>query len=127
MLDTWRGHAAEQVVAQELRVVLDRKYLSDQHFWVRDKKGATAEVDFVWQWGERLIPIEVKAGHNSYLRSLHSFMDNAPQADLAVRIWAEPFSMDTVKTQQGKEFRLINLPFYEVGVLPDVLALYLQG
>lgn len=127
LLDTWRGHAAEQVVAQELRVVLDRKYLSDQHFWVRDKKGATAEVDFVWQWGERLIPIEVKAGHNSHLRSLHSFMDNAPQADLAVRIWAEPFSMDTVKTQQGKEFRLINLPFYEVGVLPDVLALYLQG
>lgn len=54
-------------------------------------------------------------------------MDNAPQADLAVRIWAEPFSVDTVKTQQGKEFRLINLPFYEVGVLPDVLALYLKA
>lgn len=126
LLDTWRGHAAEQVVAQELRVVLDRYYMSDLHFWVRDKAGTTAEVDFVWQWGEKLIPIEVKAGHNSRLRSLHSFMDNAPLADWAVRIWAEPFSVDTVRTQRGKDFRLINLPFYLVGVLPDVLALYLN-
>lgn len=38
LLDVWKGHAAEQIVAQELRIVLDRNYRNEQFFWVRDKK-----------------------------------------------------------------------------------------
>lgn len=38
LLDVWKGHAAEQIVAQELRVVFDRNYRNEQYFWVRDKK-----------------------------------------------------------------------------------------
>ncbi|MCM1109266.1 MAG: AAA family ATPase [Clostridium sp.] len=121
LLDTWRGYAAEQVVAQELRVALDRHYLAEQHFWVRDKKGATAEVDFVWQRGNQLIPIEVKAGRNAHLRSIHVFMEQAPQTEVAVRVWGEPFSVDSVTTSAGRTFRLVNLPFYMVEALPEVL------
>ena len=49
LLDTWRGRSAEHIVAQELRVVLDRHYREHQYFWIRDKKGSSAELDFVWQ------------------------------------------------------------------------------
>jgi hypothetical protein len=87
----------------------------------RDKQGSDAEVDFVWQRDSQLIPIEVKSGHNSKLKSLHLFMDEAPH-DIAVRVWSQPFSVDEVKTQKGKKFRLINLPFYYVGVLDKVLT-----
>lgn len=38
LLDVWKGHAAEQIVAQELRIVLDRNYRNEQYFWVRDKR-----------------------------------------------------------------------------------------
>jgi hypothetical protein len=47
-------------------------------------------------------------------------MDECPH-DWAVRVWSQPFSIDKVKTQAGKEFNLINLPFYYVGVLEKVL------
>ncbi|MDE7102229.1 MAG: ATPase, partial [Bacteroidales bacterium] len=67
-----------------------------------------------------LIPIEVKSGNNAHLRSLHRFMDKAPH-DIAVRFWAEPFSVDSVTTPSGKSFRLFNLPYYYAGSLETLL------
>lgn len=121
LLDVWKGHAAEQIVAQELRVVLDRNYRNEQYFWVRDKKGSTAEVDFVWQYQSAILPIEVKSGTNAHLRSLHSFMSSPDAPGIAVRIWPGQFGIDDVVSPSGHPFRLINLPFYYVGVLDRVL------
>lgn len=126
LLDTWRGRSAEHIVAQELRVVLDRHYHEQQFFWIRDKKGATAEVDFVWQEGTDIIPIEVKAGTNSHLRSLHTFVNNCDRRVAAVRIWSGPLSIQDIETPspENKPFRLINLPFYYAGQLDKVIAKY---
>lgn len=121
LMDVWKGHAAEQVVAQELRVVLDRNYRNEQYYWVRDKKGATAEVDFVWQHRAQLLPIEVKSGTNAHLRSLHSFMTMADAPNVAIRIWPGPYRVDDLVSPSGHAFRLINLPFYDVGILDVVL------
>ena len=121
LTDVWKGHAAEQIVAQELRIALDRNYRNEQFFWVRDKKGATAEVDFVWQHNTSIIPIEVKSGTNAHLRSLHSFMDTADSTDVAIRIWPGKYGIDEVTTPKGKTFRLINLPFYYVGMIDKVI------
>jgi hypothetical protein len=38
-----------------------------------------------------------------------------------VRVWSQPLSVDVVRTQTGKEFRLINVPFYYVCVLEKLL------
>ena len=121
LMDTWQGAIAEHIVAQQLQVLLDEQYISDLHFWVRDKQGSNAETDFVWQKGTQIIPVEVKCGKNAHLRSLHSFMDLSG-GDLAVRIWSGPYSIDDVKTVAGKSFRLINLPFYYLGILPKILS-----
>lgn len=123
LLDTWRGRAAEQIVAQELRVVLDRHYQESQYFWVRDKQGSTAEVDFIWQNGMSIIPIEVKSGTNSHLRSLHVFANNCEQHVTAIRVWSGEFSVQDIATAapQSRPFRLINLPFYYVGQIDKVL------
>jgi len=122
ILDAWRGKIAEQIVAQEL-LALDSRVSNQRNFWVRNKKDSDAEVDFVLQQDSKVIPIEVKSGHNAKLKSLHLFMDEAPH-DIAVRVWSQPFFIDEVTTQKGKKFRLINLPFYYVGVLEEVLKEY---
>lgn len=123
LLDTWRGRAAEHIVAQELNVLKDKYYKENLFFWVRDKKGADAEVDFVWIQNSQVIPIEVKTGHNSKLASLHVFMDECPH-NFAIRVWNNPFSVDDVKTRNGKQFRLVNLPFYYVGIIDEVVNKY---
>lgn len=121
LLDVWKGYAAEQIVAQELRVVLDRNYRNEQFYWVRDKKGTTAEVDFIWQHNSSLIPIEVKAGTNAHLRSLHSFMSQPDASDIAIRVWPGQFGTDEVVSPTGHRFRLVNVPFYYVGVIDTLL------
>ncbi len=117
IMDVWRGRVAEQVVAQEL-LTLDDRVTYRRSFWMRDKKGSDAEVDFIVQNGSRIIPVEVKSGHNARLKSLHSFMDIAPH-HIAVRIWSKPFDVSMVKTGKGKEFRLISLPFYYISKLHE--------
>ena len=122
ILDAWRGKIAEQIVAQEL-LALDSRVSNQRNFWVRNKKDSDAEVDFVLQYDSKVIPIEVKSGHNAKLRSLHLFMEEAPH-DIAVRVWSQPFSVDEVFTQTGKKYKLINLPFYYIGVLEEILNEY---
>jgi predicted AAA+ superfamily ATPase len=119
IMDVWRGHIAEQITAQEL-LTLNDKVSQQRCFWVKGKD--TAEVDFVWAYDSHLFPIEVKNGHNSHLRSIHSFIDMAP-IDVAIRIWSQPFSINDVCTTVGKKpFRLINMPFYMIGSLEKILS-----
>lgn len=123
LLDTWRGRAAEQIVAQELRIVLDNVYRDKQYFWVRDKKGTKAEVDFIWQYGSMIIPIEVKAGTNAHLRSLHSFVNISKQPVTAIRIWSGNYFVQEASTPapENKPYKLINVPFYYIGQLLTIL------
>lgn len=117
MADHWRGHLAEQVVAQEL-LALDTSVSQRRSFWAKPNNGA--EVDFVIRHRSRLYPIEVKSGTNAHLRSLQVFIDSSP-INLAIRVWSAPYSIDHLHTPQGKPFRLLNLPFYLIGQLPQLL------
>ena len=123
LLDTWRGRAAEQIVAQELRVLLDNKFQEKQYYWVRDKKGTTAEIDFIWQQNAQIIPIEVKTGLHSHLRSLHSFVNTADRHVTAVRFWSGEFSVQDTFTPEPEKrpYRLVNVPFYYIGQLEEIL------
>lgn len=117
MVDSWRGHIAEQVVAQELQA-LDDRVSSRRSFWARANNGA--EVDFIITYKSKIYPVEVKSGTNAHLRSLQVFIDNSP-ADIAVRVWSNPFSVDNLTTTNGKQFRLINLPFYLIWRIDSIL------
>ena len=118
--DAYRGHIAEQVVAQEL-LAHTTKVSERRYYWIGGKRNSTAEVDFVWKRQPYVLPIEVKSGINAHLRSLHLFMSNAPH-DLAIRVWSNRMSIDEVKEPgTGKMFRLLNLPYYYVGVLDKVI------
>lgn len=119
LLDAWRGAAAEQIVAQELRS-LSSEVGFKRNFWMRNKRGSTAEVDFVWVQEGTIIPIEVKSGHNAHLKSIHQFMDTSKE-NISVRIWSGSYGIDDVKTINGKTFRLINLPFYLISCLPEII------
>ena len=125
VMDVWRGRIAEHVVAQEL-LALTPDVNASRLFWVKGNGGAnSAEVDFVLQMDGDLVPIEVKSGHNSHLRSLHSFVD-ASDVAVAVRVWSQPFSVDDVFTTiHHKPFRLLNVPFYLLGELPSIIQAHL--
>ena len=117
--DVWRGRIAEHIVAQEL-VAYDNSLSLHRNYWRRDKQGSDAEIDFLYQYQSMLIPIEVKSGHNARLKSLHIYMDMVSH-NIAVRVWSNPFSINEVKTPNGKTFKLLNIPFYYVGQIERIL------
>lgn len=117
--DAYRGHVAEHVVAQEL---MSHSVRVGEHrfYWVGGNRNSSAEIDFVWKRQPWLLPIEVKSGTNARLRSLHIYMSEAPH-DVAIRVWSKGFSIDDVRCGTGKTFRLVNVPFYYVGILDRVM------
>jgi len=120
ILDLWKGRIAEHIVAQEL-LALNNRIDVRRSFWVRGKGGDSAEIDFIYQKDSRVYPIEVKAGRNSHLRSIHSFI-NASNIDVGIRVWSGPYSIEQqYTTLLQKPFRLVNLPFYLVNRLDSVL------
>lgn len=115
----YRGRLAEHIVGQQL-MAMDSKQHRKPLFWVREKAGASAELDFIHLYKGLPIPVEVKSGKSGTLRSLHEYMRRV-DFDLAVRLYAGGISLETVTTRYGKTFRLLNLPYFLCGQLDAYL------
>lgn len=117
--ELWNGDIAEHIVAQELlgaTTTFDEKRL----FWVRDARNSQAEVDFVIRYKSHLLPIEVKTGANSKLRSLHLFMEESKE-NIALRLWNGPMTSDVITRSDGRPFTLYNIPLYYAGHLHTLM------
>ena len=108
--ESWKGKIAEHIVGQELIAATD-SVLEQRNFWVRNAKNSQAEIDFVVQIDALLLPVEVKSGHNSKIKSMHLFMEES-KSDLAIRFWNNPFTKDQIELPSGKKYTLLNIPFY---------------
>ena len=117
----YQGTMIEHLVGQEL-LAFQHQSVSALHFWVREKKTSVAEIDYVFPFEGQLIPVEVKSGSQGKLRSLHLFMDAAPH-NIAVRFYAGEVSITKATTPAGKQFNLLNLPYYAVSQMEKYLAL----
>ena len=120
----YRGLIAEHIVRQELMAV-DATKNRKHPFWVRAKKQSNAEVDILLQHKNYIIPVEVKAGKTGMLRSLHAFMNRASHA-YAVRLYAGELEVSKVATTQGKQYQLLNLPYYLAGRLHEYVEWFVD-
>jgi predicted AAA+ superfamily ATPase len=117
--NVYHGTVIEHIVGQEL---LARQYsaLRGLAFWVREKSASSAEVDYLFSYKGKLVPIEVKSGATGTLRSLAVFMDLAPH-NIAVRLYAGEILISTITTAGGKTVNLLNLPYYLVSQIEKYL------
>lgn len=106
----YQGILAEHIVGQELLAV-DMRTSRKPSFWVREKKQSNAEVDYIIQSGQYLIPVEVKAGKTGSLRSLHQFVERSVHP-FAVRLNARPVEKVNAVTPPGKQYVLLSLPYF---------------
>jgi len=114
------GALAEQFVGQELLGSLPHGRTPELHFWMREAKSSTAEVDYLLEHGPRVVPIEVKAGRTGRLRSLHQFV-RAHHPPLAVRLNSDTPS-DLLIGEGSTSTRLLSLPLYFAGQVQRILT-----
>jgi len=114
-----KGKIAEHIVGQEIMSHSD-SVSAQRNFWVRDAKNSRAELDFVVQTESQIVPVEVKSGHNSKIKSMHLFME-VSKHDFAIRFWNNPMQKDIIELKNGKKYMLLSLPFYYAEVLDIIL------
>ena len=118
----YKGAAMEHLIGQ-LLISQGGEEIMPLSYWQRDKRGSSAEIDYVYRHRGKLIPIEVKAGACGTLKSLHLFMEKSPQ-DLAIRFYDGEFRVQSVERKEGKTFTLLNIPLALVGNLKEYVLMY---
>jgi uncharacterized protein len=116
----YKGSIIEHIVGQEI-LVSNFSVLHEIQFWTKEKKDATAEIDYILLHENNLIPIEVKQGATGTLKSLHLYMDIVSH-NWAIRLYNGPIKIDELKTSSGKKFYLLNLPHYLGGKLYEYIT-----
>ena len=69
-----RGAIAELFVGLELLKGTSCFHPTSLYYWQREKYQSSAQIDFLIQKGTQIIPVEVKAGTQGAMQSLHLFM-----------------------------------------------------
>lgn len=123
-----KGHVAEQFIAQHLAYIGKSNVSPSLTYWLREGRAGNAEVDFVTQLGQAIVPVEVKAGKSGSLKSLHQFA-NQKETETAVRFDLNTPSVHHVSHALGQrgesaraEFDLLSLPLYMIEELPRILG-----
>jgi uncharacterized protein len=123
--NAYRGAIISHMITQELMSINTTK-ATKANFWVREKKQSTAEVDLIIQHKNLVIPIEIKSGKEGTLKSLHQFID-ATNHPYAIRLYAGEFSIEEHTTREGKEYFLMNLPYYLGTHLKDYIEYFISN
>jgi hypothetical protein len=100
-----RGSIAEAFVGQELLCYSNPHQKTDLYFWKRQAKSSTAEVDFLYEYDQKIVPIEVKSGDGRTLKSMLMFLGEHSGSSYGVR-----FSEQTYSQWQKIDFK----PLYAV-------------
>jgi uncharacterized protein len=88
-----KGEIIEAFVGQELLAYANPHAKSYLYYWQRNVPGSAAEVDYLIQQGENVVPIEVKSGSGKTLKSLHLFLESHPHTPYGLRFSTQNYSI----------------------------------
>ncbi|MDO8928439.1 MAG: ATP-binding protein [Bacteroidota bacterium] len=123
------GMLAEQFIAQELLCIQTAWISPELFYWSREERNSNAEVDYIFQYKNKIYPVEVKAGKTGTLKSMQMYLYEK-KLDKGIR-----FNMDLPNKGQFKtkvnapgtnaelSWNLLSLPLYMVSELKRLIDL----
>lgn len=87
-----KGAIVEAFIGQEILAYSLPIAKSSLYYWHRESRGSQAEVDYLYQREGDIIPIEVKSGSGTSLKSLHLFLQEHPQTPYGIRVSTHNYS-----------------------------------
>jgi predicted AAA+ superfamily ATPase len=102
-----QGAITEAFVGQELLAYGSPIRKGELYYWMREKKGGLAEVDYVWGIAGKVIPIEVKSGLTGSLKSIQIFLEKKTASPYGLVFSQRNYFKD-------KNRRLIRYPLYAI-------------
>lgn len=87
-----KGPIVEAFVGQEIMTYLDPASAPALYYWHKEAKEHAAEVDYLVQQGEFVIPIEVKSGEGRTLKSMNIFLESHQKSPYGIRFSVQNYS-----------------------------------
>ncbi len=88
-----KGMLTESLVGQELLAYSSPSQKTHLFYWGRNVFGSEAEVDYIIEQNNHIIPIEVKGGYGSTLRSMRMFLKKHPNTPYGLRFSTHNYSV----------------------------------
>jgi predicted AAA+ superfamily ATPase len=88
-----KGAIIESFVGQEFLAYSDPTRMSKLYYWQRHARSSSAEIDYLIQQKEHIIPVEVKGGPGTTLKSMHAFLSSHPQSPYGIRFSTQNYSV----------------------------------
>jgi predicted AAA+ superfamily ATPase len=119
------GAVAEQFAGQHLLYQHESYVQPELYYWNREKRSSSAEVDYLYEHGGRVVPVEIKSGKTGRLKSLQVF---AAEKNISTAV---RFNMDvpsycrmrtSVAVKPSAEFGLLSLPLYLIEEMDRLLG-----
>lgn len=106
----FKGALTEQYVHQQLIAQTELKL----HYW--STEDSQVEVDFIFQRGSRVCPLEAKSEDNVRSRSLRAY-ERRFSPERVYRASMMPHIVQQVPLETGGPCELVNLPLYAIGMI----------
>ncbi len=87
-----KGALVKAFVGQEILTCSDPSNRPVLYYWHRNERSSNAEVDYLVQQGEQVIPVEVKRGEGRTLRSLQMFLESHEKSPYGIRFSTQNYS-----------------------------------
>ena len=88
-----KGAIAEAFIGQELLAYSNPHRKMDLNFWKREARSSTAEIDYLIEKKGEIVPVEVKSGKGTALKSMHLFLKQHPHVNYGIRFSTHNFSL----------------------------------
>lgn len=86
-----KGTVVEMMTGLELLKSQNRYSEASLFYWYRT--GANAEIDYVIQKGEQIVPVEAKSNTTGKMQSMRSYLNTHPNAPYGIRVSLEEYSL----------------------------------
>jgi predicted AAA+ superfamily ATPase len=123
------GMLAEQFIAQELLCIQPPWSNPSLFYWSREEKNSNAEIDFIFQYKNKIYPVEVKAGKTGTLKSMQMYLYEKKLSD-GIRFNMDIPSKGMFNTKVNApeknaeiSWNLLSLPLYMVSELKRLIDL----
>lgn len=88
-----KGELVEAFVGQEQLAYSDPVTKEELWYWQRENRGSQAEVDYLAQIKNHVVPIEVKAGASKRIQSMHMFLESHVNSSYGLRFSTDNYSL----------------------------------
>lgn len=80
------GELVESFIGQEMMAYAAPGTRNPLYYWQREMRGSEAEVDYLSTIEGEVVPVEVKAGKGSTLKSMHSFLASHQKSTYGIKV-----------------------------------------